>query len=81
MSRAIGEAAPIILMGAVLITYLPDNLMSQFSAMPLQIYLWAFQPDDEFRRTAAAGIIVLLTVLLSFNALAVLIRQKSQKSY
>jgi len=79
MSRAIGEAAPIILLGAVLITYLPENLMSGFSAMPLQIYQWTSLPDEAFRRTAAAGIIVLLVVLLSFNAVAVLIRQKAQK--
>lgn len=81
MSRAIGEAAPIILLGAVLITYLPDNLMSGFSAMPLQIYQWTAEPDAEFRRTAAAGIIVLLAVLLSFNAVAIYIRQKLQRQY
>lgn len=81
MSRAIGEAAPIILMGAVLITYLPENLMSQFSAMPLQIFQWTAEPDKEFQRTAAAGIIVLLVVLLSFNAVAVAIRAKMTKNY
>lgn len=81
MSRAIGEAAPIILMGAVLITYLPGNLMDNFSAMPLQIYNWTAEPDPEFRRTAAAGIIVLLAVLLTFNAIAVFIRQKLSKRY
>lgn len=79
MSRAIGEAAPIIMLGAVLITYIPDNLMANFSAMPLQIYQWTAEPDEDFRRTAAAGIIVLLAVLLSFNAVAVFIRQRFQQ--
>lgn len=80
VSRAIGEAAPIlILAGIVYITFLPQNLMDDFTAMPLQIYDWANQPQKEFHRVSAAGIIVLLVVLLSFNALAIFIRQKFQK--
>ncbi len=83
MSRAIGEAAPLILLGAVFISFNPlfrenGSLMDSFSAMPLQIFQWTSEPDAEFKRTAAAGIIVLLAVLLTFNAVAVLIRQKSQ---
>ncbi len=80
MSRAIGEAAPIlILAGVVFINFLPANLMDDFTAMPLQIYNWASRPQTEFHRVAAAGIIVLLAILLSFNALAVFIRIKFQK--
>lgn len=83
MSRAIGEAAPLILLGAVFISFNPlfrenGSLMDSFSAMPLQIFQWTSEPDAEFKRTAAAGIIVLLAVLLTFNAIAVLIRQKTQ---
>ena len=83
MSRAIGEAAPLILLGAVFISFNPlfrenGSLMDSFSAMPLQIFQWTSEPDAEFKRTAAAGIIVLLAVLLTFNAVAVLIRQKTQ---
>lgn len=79
MSRAIGEAAPLlILAGVVFISFIPANMMDNFTVMPLQIYNWASKPGDEFREVAATGIIVLLTVLLSFNAVAVLIRQKSQ---
>lgn len=81
MSRAIGEAAPIlILAGAVYISFLPKHLMDSFTAMPLQIYNWASRPQAEFHDIAAAGIIVLLAVLLTFNGVAVLIRQKFQRS-
>jgi len=80
MSRALGEAAPIlILAGIVYITFTPEHLMDDFTAMPLQIYDWAGRPQEEFHRVAASGIIVLLTVLLSFNAVAVFIRQKFQR--
>ncbi|MEM7576103.1 MAG: ABC transporter permease subunit [Planctomycetota bacterium] len=84
MSRAIGEAAPLLMLGAVFITFVPGpkpgfgdgTLMDSFSAMPLQIFKWTSMPKDGFRDAAAAGIIVLLAVLLTFNALAVFIRQK-----
>ncbi len=80
MSRAIGEAAPIlILAGVVFITFNPGHLMDDFTAMPLQIYNWAGKPQADFHNTAAAGIIILLVVLLSFNAVAIFIRQKFQK--
>lgn len=80
MSRAIGEAAPLLVVGGVLfILFTPRNLMDDFAAMPLQIYHWTSRPQEEFARVAASGIIVLLAVLLSFNAAAILIRQKFHK--
>jgi phosphate transport system permease protein len=80
MSRAIGEAAPLLVVGGFLfVTFTPRNLMDDFAAMPLQIYNWASRPQAEFYRVAASGIIVLLAVLLTFNALAVVIRQRFQK--
>jgi phosphate transport system permease protein len=80
MSRAIGEAAPILIVaGIVYITFAPQNLMGEFSVMPLAIYEYAKQPRDEFRQLAASGIIVLLAALLCFNALAVFVRQKFRK--
>lgn len=80
MSRAIGEAAPLLIVtGIVFIMFTPTNLMSDFASMPLQIYNWAGRPQAEFQNVAAAGIIVLLAVLLAFNAVAILIRQKFQK--
>jgi len=80
MSRAIGEAAPLLVIGGFLfIMFTPRNLMDDFAAMPLQIYNWAGRPQEEFHKVAATGIIVLLAVLLSFNAIAIVVRQKFQK--
>lgn len=80
MSRAIGEAAPILVIaGLVFIRFTPDNFMSEFTAMPLQIFDWAGRPQEEFHKVAASGIIVLLGLLLIFNATAVFIRHKFQK--
>lgn len=77
MSRAIGEAAPVMMIsGAVLMSHAPGNLMADFTVMPLQIYEWTSRPNAEFHDVAATGIMVLLLVLLSFNAVAVVIRQK-----
>ena len=80
MSRAIGEAAPILVIaGIVYITFTPEHLMDDFTAMPLQIYDWAGRPQESFHHVAASGILVLMAILLTFNALAVFIRQKYQK--
>ncbi len=80
MSRAIGETAPILIIaGIVYISRAPQNLMDDFTVMPLQVYNWISRPQPEFHGIAAAGIILLLIVLLSFNAIAVLIRYKLQK--
>ncbi|MDZ4756022.1 MAG: ABC transporter permease subunit [Phycisphaerae bacterium] len=77
ISRAIGEAAPLLVLGVPLfISDTPVNLMSEFTVLPLQIYNWAGRPQADFHAIAAAAIIVLLAVLLTFNALAVIIRQK-----
>ncbi len=81
MSRAIGEAAPMLVLGVPLfIRETPTNLMSSFTVLPLQIFDWTGRPQQEFHDIAAAAIIVLLAVLLSFNAIAVFIRQKLQRS-
>ena len=81
MSRAIGEAAPVLIIcGIVYISSGPGNLMDDFSVMPLQIFNWAARPQEEFHTVAAKGILVLLALLLSFNTVAVLIRNKTQKS-
>jgi phosphate transport system permease protein len=80
MSRAIGEAAPILIIaGIVYITFTPDHLMDDFTAMPLQIYDWAGRPQESFHKVAASGILVLMAILLTFNATAVIIRQKFQR--
>ena len=79
LSRAIGEAAPIIAISAlVYITFVPSSPLDQFTVMPIQIFNWVSRPQDDFQNIAAAGIIVLLIILLSMNAVAVLLRNKFQ---
>ncbi len=80
MSRAVGEAAPLLMIsGIVFIASPPGNLMDDFTAMPLQIYNWAGRPQTEFHDLASSGIVVLLSVLLCFNAVAIFIRQKFRR--
>lgn len=80
VSRAIGETAPLIMMGALTyVAFTPDGFLSRFTALPIQIYNWVSRPQAGFHEAAAAGIIVLLVLLLSMNALAVLLRNKFTK--
>jgi phosphate transport system permease protein len=77
ISRAIGETAPLVVVGAsTFITFDPTSPFSKFTALPIQIYQWTARPQPEFRNIAAAAILVLLTLLLSMNALAILIRNR-----
>ena len=62
----------------VYITFVPTSPMDRFTVMPIQIYNWVSRPQEEFQNLAAAGIIVLLVVLLSMNALAIFLRNKYQ---
>jgi phosphate transport system permease protein len=79
LSRAIGETAPLILVGAVgFVAFTPNGVMDEFTVLPLQIYSWISRPQDEFRELAAAGIIVLLLLLLSMNAVAIVLRNRAQ---
>jgi phosphate transport system permease protein len=81
MSRAIGETAPLIVVGASsLVLTRPDGALSAFTAMPVQIYNWSARPQKEFEHLAAAAIIVLMIVLLSMNALAIVLRQRLSKN-
>ncbi|MEK7757033.1 MAG: phosphate ABC transporter permease PstA [Planctomycetota bacterium] len=82
LSRAIGETAPLITIGALTyIAFLPDGPMSPFTVLPIQIFNWTSRPQEEFRHLAAAGIVVLLIVLLSANAVAILLRDRLQKRF
>ena len=77
ISRAMGEAAPLLLLGAlVYVTYDPNGLLSGFTTMPIQIFAWTSAPQDAFRTLAAAASIVLLAILLSLNGLAIFIRNR-----
>jgi len=80
ISRALGEAAPLLVIGGFLmVLQTPTNLMSDFTVLPMQIYNWGGRPQIEFHKIAAAAIIVQLVVLLTFNALAIFVRQSFQK--
>ncbi|MCH8223167.1 MAG: phosphate ABC transporter permease PstA [Chloroflexi bacterium] len=80
LSRAIGESAPMIMISAlVFLTFIPQTPGDRFTVMPIQIFNWVAQPQEDFRGIAAAGIIVLLVMLLTMNAGAIYIRNKYQR--
>ena len=80
MSRAIGETAPLVVVGAsTAISIDPSGPFSKFTVLPIQIYQWTSRPQAEFQNIAAAAIIVLLIMLLSLNATAVIIRNRFSK--
>lgn len=80
LSRAVGETAPLIMVGAVgFIAFTPKGVGDQFTVLPLQIYNWISRPQDEFHTLAAAGILVLLALLLTMNAAAILLRNRYQR--
>jgi phosphate transport system permease protein len=82
LSRAIGETAPLVVLGMPLfLTFLPKTFLDSMTVLPLQIYNWTGRPQVEFHALAAAGIIVLLVMLIIMNSIAVLIRNKFQKRY
>jgi len=80
LSRALGETAPLILIGAVsFVRFVPEGLGSSFTVLPIQIFNWTSQPQKGFQEAAAAGIIVLLVVLLSLNATAIYLRHRASR--
>jgi phosphate transport system permease protein len=82
LSRAIGETAPLVVLGLPLfIAFLPRTVFDTFTVLPMQIYNWTSRPQEEFHALAAAGIIVLLVMLIIMNSIAVIIRNKYQKRY
>jgi phosphate transport system permease protein len=80
LSRAIGESAPMILLGALsYVAFLPKGLTDSYTVLPVQIFNWASRPQAEFHNLAASGIIVLMFLLFSMNLAAILIRNKYQR--
>ncbi|OUM93859.1 MAG: phosphate ABC transporter, permease protein PstA [Thermobacillus sp. ZCTH02-B1] len=80
MSRAIGETAPLIMIGALTyVAFLPKSVLDPFTVMPIQIFNWMSRPQPEFHELAAAGILVLLALLLLMNFAAILLRNKYSK--
>jgi phosphate transport system permease protein len=83
LARAIGEAAPVLLVGAVNGFFktapdasIVDRLQGKFTALPVMVFTWASQPKDEFRELAAAGSLVTLVIVLSFATVAIVLRQR-----
>jgi phosphate transport system permease protein len=80
LSRALGETAPLVLIGAVtFIAFTPETVLDPFTALPVQIFHWVTRSQDEFRGLAAAAIIVLLALLLGLNTFAVFLRNRLEK--
>lgn len=82
LSRAIGEAAPLLLLGGlVFVTYDPNGLLSGFTTLPIQIFNWTSLPQADFKTLAAATSILLLAILLAMNGVAIMIRNKFSRRW
>jgi phosphate transport system permease protein len=81
LSRAIGETAPLILIGAVTYIAFDPTILGPFTALPIQIYQWVRLPQAEFKQLAAAAIVVLLAILLTMNAFAIWLRNRYEKRW
>lgn len=80
LSRALGETAPLITIGALtFIAFLPDSVLDPFTVLPIQIFNWVSRPQHEFAVNAAAGIVILLSLVLSLNLLAIYLRARYSK--
>jgi phosphate transport system permease protein len=81
LSRAVGETAPLIMVGAITYVAFNPELFGPYTALPVQIYNWTKQPDPEFQTLAAAGAMVLLVIVLSMNAAAIFLRNRYRKQW
>ncbi len=82
LSRALGEAAPLLILGAlVFVSFDPNGLLSGYTTLPIQIFNWTGRPQEEFHVLAAAASILLLILLLAMNAIAIVIRNRYQKRW
>ena len=79
LSRAIGETAPILVIGGLTFTaFIPESPTDSFTILPIQIFNWVSRPQEDFQLIAAAGIILLLLVLLLMNSTAIILRQRTR---
>jgi len=77
LSRAVGETAPLIVVGAATFIAVDPNFTGSFSALPIIIYNWTLRPEPEFQNAAGAAIILLLILLLTMNSIAIIIRNRT----
>jgi phosphate transport system permease protein len=81
LSRALGETAPLLLVGALTYVSFNPTLLGDFTALPVQIYQYISRPQEEFRTVAAAGMIVLLAILLTMNSFAIWLRNRYERKW
>ncbi len=82
LSRAIGETAPLIVVGAAAFaTAVPSSFTDSITALPIQIFQWISEPQEEYKALAAAGIIVLMAILLVMNGFAIWLRNKFENKW
>jgi phosphate transport system permease protein len=81
LSRAIGETAPLLMVGATIFVAFDPEILGAYTALPIQIYQWVRLPDSEFQTIAAAGAMVLLAIVLSMNAVAIVLRNRFRKRW
>jgi len=81
ISRAIGETAPLVVVGASTAISFDPGIFSRFTTLPIQVYQWTARPQDEWRHLAAAAIVALLAIMLSLNAAAILLRNRFARKY
>jgi phosphate transport system permease protein len=81
LSRAVGETAPLLMVGATVYVAFNPELLGAYTALPIQIYQWVRLPDPEFQTLAAAGAMVLLVIVLSMNAVAIFLRNRYRRQW
>ncbi len=81
LSRAVGETAPLLMVGATVYVAFDPTLFGPYTALPVQIYNWVRQPDPEFQTVAAAGAVVLLVIVLGMNAVAIFVRNRYRRQW
>jgi phosphate transport system permease protein len=81
VSRAIGETAPLLLVGALTYVAFDPTILGSFTVLPIQIFQWTARPQEEFKLLAAAAIIILLALLLTMNAVAIWLRNRYQRRW
>ena len=81
LSRAIGETAPLLMVGATIFLAFDPTVLGAYTALPIQIYQWVRLPDPEFQTIAAAGAVILLAIVLSMNAVAIVVRNRYRRRW